>query len=294
MKKLILIALAFAGVNAFAGTTTIGIKPVFEDPKCYGATTGKISLVVEGGNSPYYYSWSSDPSYHGASLTRLAAGTYTVTVYDAQADSGVYTIELSQPAQIIPTTEQLAGSGGGSNGAIGLTVSGGTPDYYFQWSNNATTQNIYNLTAGVYTVTVTDAFGCSATATQGVGTQGPVHENHTSDLFITNHTVELPVPGGNQPMNSKMDQLSGTDNTEATDNSIAMFPNPASDYVNMNMETATNAEITFYNAAGQVVMQKKTEGNQNRIDISTLAKGNYVVAINSDNGTVTKTISVIK
>jgi Secretion system C-terminal sorting domain/SprB repeat len=296
MKKLILIALAFAGLNATAAVT-IGIKPVFEQPKCNGASTGKISLVLEGGTSPYYYHWSTDqPGHYGpATLNNLSAGTYTVTVYDAQGDSGTYTIHLGQPnpIQVYPSGQsQNVTVHGGNDGAIGILVDGGTPNYSFVWSNNATTQDIYNLSAGTYTVTVTDGFGCTTTSSQTVSQPNSIQQGHTPQLPVGLHIVHANEPS-NSNADTKMDKISSNDNA-ASDNNISVYPNPASNFVNLNMEAAANSQVTFYNAAGQVVLQKMTEGSQNRIDISNLAKGDYLVAINNENGTTTKTIAVVK
>lgn len=295
MKKLILIALAFAGLNASAGVT-LGVKPIFEEPKCYGGSNGKISVIVEGGISPYYYHWSTDaPGHYGtATLANLTSGTYEVTVYDNNGDSGTYTVNLGQPNALdIYTSGQNVTVHGGDNGAIGILVDGGTPNYDFLWSNNATTQDIYNLQAGTYTVTVTDGFGCTSTASQTISQPNSLQQGHLPELPGGMQEVKGLAPNtGNG--STKMDKLSGTDNVDATPNNVAMFPNPASDYVNLNMTDSKSAQVTFYNGAGQVVMQKMAEGNENRIDISSLAKGDYIVAISNENGTTTKTISVIK
>ncbi|MBL0051221.1 MAG: SprB repeat-containing protein [Bacteroidetes bacterium] len=57
---------------------------------------------------------------------------------------------------------------GNSNGAININVAGGTTPYTYSWSNGATTQNVTNLSPNTYTVTVTDANGCTATLSQAI------------------------------------------------------------------------------------------------------------------------------
>ncbi len=136
---------------------------------CNGNSTGSIDLTVTGGTSPYTYAWSNSATTQD--ISNLAAGTFTVTVTDANACTAVISTTITQPSALaLSSTQVNVLCNGNATGSIDLTVSGGTSPYTYAWSNSATTQDISNLTAGTYTVTVTDANACtktlSATITQ--------------------------------------------------------------------------------------------------------------------------------
>ncbi|MFM7727583.1 MAG: SprB repeat-containing protein, partial [Flavobacteriales bacterium] len=135
---------------------------------CNGATTGAINLSVSGGVSPYTYAWSNGATTED--ISGLAAGTYTVTVNDANGNTlgctATASVTITQPAAVVLTTTQTdVLCNGASSGAIDLSVSGGTSPYTYSWSNGATTQDISSLAAGTYTVTVTDANGLTSGGT---------------------------------------------------------------------------------------------------------------------------------
>ena len=136
---------------------------------CRGAATGAIDLTVTGGVSPYTYAWSNGASTQD--LSGIPAGNYVVTVTDAQGATATRINTVSQPATSLTLTHSQTNvtTPGGSNGTIDLTVTGGTPGYTYDWSNDGAEnpdndpQDLSGLTAGTYTVTVTDANGCTAT-----------------------------------------------------------------------------------------------------------------------------------
>ncbi|MBS1685753.1 MAG: M4 family metallopeptidase [Bacteroidetes bacterium] len=138
--------------------------------QCYGASTGAIALTPSGGTSAYSYNWGNGITTQNR--INVAAGTYTVTITDAHSCTTTVSATVSQPAAALATsaTTTSVSCNGGSNGAIALTPSGGTSGYSYNWGGGITTQNRSNLTAGTYTVTVTDAHSCtttrSATVTQ--------------------------------------------------------------------------------------------------------------------------------
>lgn len=130
---------------------------------CNGGTTGSATVAGGGGTAPYTYLWSNAATT--ASITGLAAGTYTVTVTDALGCNNSTSVTITQPTAIslggIPSISN-ASCGGGCDGAISnVVIIGGTGPYTYLWSNGATTANISNLCAGTYTGTVTDANGCT-------------------------------------------------------------------------------------------------------------------------------------
>ncbi|MFH7009641.1 gliding motility-associated C-terminal domain-containing protein, partial [Flavobacterium plurextorum] len=150
------------------------------DVKCFGQLTGAIDLTVTGGTGTYTYSWKKDNNAIAATtqdLTGIGAGTYEVTVTDANGCTAVKTITVGQPAaaiNIAETSRTDVKCFGQLTGAIDLTVTGGTGTYTYSWKkdNNAivaTSQDLTGIGAGTYEVTVTDANGCTAVKTFTVG-----------------------------------------------------------------------------------------------------------------------------
>jgi gliding motility-associated-like protein len=127
---------------------------------CHGDSSGYITALPNGGTAPYSYSWSNGQTTQVDTL--VPAGSYVVTVTDANGcvDSALFNV--AQPLAPITITANATAVGcfGANSGAIDLTVNGGTPGYTYLWSNNATSQDLQSLTAGLYSVLVTDQNGC--------------------------------------------------------------------------------------------------------------------------------------
>ena len=133
------------------------------DVACFGGNSGSASVVVAGGAPPYNYTWSTGNG------TDLSAGNYSVTVTDANSNTTSASFVINQPDDLVLTASITDASPGGSDGQIDLSVNGGTPSYNYSWSNNMTTQDISNLAANSYQVTVVDANDCSKTKSFIVG-----------------------------------------------------------------------------------------------------------------------------
>ena len=134
------------------------------DVSCFGGSDGSLDLTAFGGTVPYTYLWSNAATTED--LTGLPAGTYTVTITDANGCTATASTTINQPAAALTasTTQVDVLCYGDATGSVDLTVSGGTIAYSYLWSNAATTEDITSLTAGTYTVTVTDANGCTTKA----------------------------------------------------------------------------------------------------------------------------------
>ncbi|MCF8374098.1 MAG: T9SS type A sorting domain-containing protein [Bacteroidales bacterium] len=156
------------GVLAISQPAAILISGVVTDASCNGASDGSITLTVSGGTMPYAYSWGAYGS--SQNILGLSSGTYTVTLTDANGCSENATFSVGEPPIISATSVVTdVSAAGGSDGAIDLTVQGGTPPYYYFWSNGDTTEDISNLAAGTYSVTILDDDSCFLVINISVG-----------------------------------------------------------------------------------------------------------------------------
>lgn len=132
------------------------------------ANNGNAMASPSNGTAPYTYAWSNGGNTQV--ILGLAAGSYTVTVTDANGCTAVDSAIVNETGSTVNVTAMATTVDcfGGNNGAVGTSASGGTTPYSFAWSNGANTVTISNLTAGTYNVTVTDANGCSSTASATV------------------------------------------------------------------------------------------------------------------------------
>jgi len=128
---------------------------------CNGGSDGEIVTQATGGTPPYLYMWSNLSTQ--PSINNLPASAYSLTITDANGCTSITLINITQPLPFsIKDSIVHVLCNGGNNGAIFLTsVSGSNGGYSFAWTGGATTQNISNLTAGNYLLTVTDNRNCS-------------------------------------------------------------------------------------------------------------------------------------
>ncbi|MBN8702424.1 MAG: gliding motility-associated C-terminal domain-containing protein [Bacteroidetes bacterium] len=173
---------------------------------CFGGNTGSGSAAASGGTGPYTFVWSNSTS--GSTANSLLANTYTVTVTDANNCSDTETLVITQPAQALTTSAiqtQSVGCVGGSNGIATANAVGGTGGYTYLWSNNATTSAIATIAAGNYTVTISDANGCTQSSTVNIGQPSSVVtananiNNHVACLNGANGSVTAIGSGGSSP-----------------------------------------------------------------------------------------------
>ncbi|MBP0902413.1 beta strand repeat-containing protein [Mariniflexile gromovii] len=144
--------------------STVSGTTVVTNVSCNGGTNGTINLTPTGGTAPYTFNWGGGVTTEDR--TGLAAGSYSVTITDANGCTGTVSgITVTQPPALVSTGSQTNIScNGGSNGSATVNATGGTPGYTYSWSpSGGTAATATGLTAGTYTVVVTDANGCTAT-----------------------------------------------------------------------------------------------------------------------------------
>ena len=219
---------------------------------CFGSSTGSISVAASGGTPAYNYFWNNGQS--GPNLNNLPAGNYLLTLTDAAGCFDFFTIPVSQPNALAATwtTDSTGGSW-----SVTLNVTGGTPNYQIQWgasTGNQTGPTATGLTAGFYTVKITDANGCMLALEIFVGSVG-------------------------------------TEQPEAI-SSIQLFPNPTFGHATLKvqLERPLGVEVLIFNSLGQNVFSRKMMGQQTShvvpLELEELKAGFYFVKIRLENGEI--------
>lgn len=163
---------------------------------CYGAQSGELRCLVNGGKKPYNYLWSPNGSV-GNSISNLGVGDYSIIVTDNKGCTKAASTALQTQPEFFYTVDSIFGDTNGVatlDAGIFLSVYGGTPPYSYDWSNGFKGQDLKNVDTGFYSVVITDQFGCSI----------------YFEKFLSNNPL-------------------GTQQSEVKQNiSVALFPNPAS------------------------------------------------------------------
>ena len=225
---------------------------------CHGDSTGSIHIHASGGSQPYLYSINGGGYQTDSVFSHLPAGHYVITVKALGNDSFVVVENISQTATSVSMAGTVTNTPSGmSNGAISLTVSGGSQPYTYNWGGGITTQNRTALGVGAYTVTVTDSLGCTKTATYNI------------------------IPNGiNDP---GLDVIG-----------MSLYPNPTTGEVTLSMNSAYGlVTIDLYNSIGQLVQTKSVTANgklHTTLNLTQLPDGIYEVVVKENSAIARGTI----
>jgi SprB repeat len=154
-----------SGCSATATTTvnavgSLAITLTSTNAAC-GIANGTATATPTSGTAPFAYKWSTGATTQ--TIGTLAAGTYTVTVTDASGCTASGQKSITQTSSFDVTLDaRNVSCNGGTNGQISAMVMGGSAPYTYKWSNGSTIGVLANLGANTYSVTVTDASGCTA------------------------------------------------------------------------------------------------------------------------------------
>ncbi|HEY0656268.1 MAG TPA: hypothetical protein VGD65_24205, partial [Chryseosolibacter sp.] len=139
------------------------------DPSCFKACDGEISVSAQGGNGDFQFLWNTQPV--ASTVNGLCAGVHYFSVVDKLGCTGALTTNLNspEPLRIKSVNRKLPNCADGCDGAITLTPSGGNGDYAYQWSQGSITRTQENICPGSYEVTVRDGRGCTLSETFALG-----------------------------------------------------------------------------------------------------------------------------
>jgi len=173
-----------------------------------GYATGSVDATASGGTAPYTYTWTGPGGFTSSNedLSGLTIGNYTLIVSDANNCTDTVVAAINNPVDGLNIASIVTNVScyDGADGAIDLTISGGTPGYVTLWSNGLQLQDLSNLTDGSYTVTVTDNAGCVLSQTFTI-TEPEAPLAYVSNVVPvlcygdTTGAVTLTVTGGTTP-----------------------------------------------------------------------------------------------
>ncbi|MBU2018712.1 MAG: choice-of-anchor J domain-containing protein [Bacteroidetes bacterium] len=288
--------------------------------ECNGLSSGMVTVSVSGGVAPYDIVWSTGAIT--STISGLAAGVYVAYVTDDNGCTTSATATITEPAVLVSSVDSKSNIScfGLSDGEVIAAVTGGTPGYTYLWSTGAITQNITGVIAGVYTLDVTDANGC--TSNLSVTLTEPTAISTTISSTISNGsdgTATVTATGGTTPysylwtpsgqITATATGLAGgnysvtvTDNNGCTKTEsvyvgslgikeingngvVKLYPNPTSDLLNVSLSfnETEDVKVKLVSASGQIIDNYVFNGKSvNVLSTERLVPGIYFLEIKSE------------
>lgn len=237
----------------------LSITGVATDLDCNNSSNGAVDITVSGGTigSGYNFSWTDGSAFSAISedISGLESGIYTIVVTDDNGCSNTVDFLVNAPSAI-SVSEIITDEAFGNDGAIDLTVSGGTMPYTFVWSSGQTTEDIVGVTAGIYTVTITDDNGCSQNFTYTVGS-----------------SVDL----------SNISKLN-----------VHVYPNPSNGqfFVEIGDANISITSLIVRDGLGRTVHQTSPNSNRFNLTLQNIENGTYFMEMISGEQRIIKTIMI--
>ena len=221
--------------------TVIDLQLTLAGNPCAGGEK-TLTATVAGGAMPYTYTWSTGAT--GASTTVPAGftGLVSLTVTDNNTCNAQSAIVVAAALNVLALATKPS-SGSAADGNIDLLVSGGQAPITFLWSNGSATEDISGLISGIYTVTLTDAMGC------------------TKVLSVPLITV------GIQEINAGI--------------AVNILPNPVQELMTVQVQNPEGLDITLQlsDLSGRIVALQYGHGDTFFFDTTTITSGMYVLRV---------------
>jgi hypothetical protein len=286
----------------------------FTNPLCAGDCNGNAIANITGGTPQYFYSWANIIAI-GNTVSNLCAGELSLIVTDLNGCQGYDTVTLVEPAPLeITYTVTNATCSGVCDGIIATTVTGGTPNYNYLWSNGNSVPTYTNACAGNINLSVTDANNCRLDTSFLVTEPLPLSVSLGPDTASCD-VLELCAPSGfasyawSNGVNSSCITLQAVFNGDVAvtvtngsgctasdtinvnlpicpgirDAEMAaawiIYPNPAQQQLYIKSTDVAIDKIELIDLQGRTVLTKLMPAN-NELNISTLVPGMYYVRVN--------------
>ena len=256
-------------VGAYVVTSPdpITVSGVVTNVNCFGQATGSVMINVNGGNNPYSFQWKNSSNFvvsTSQNLTLATADTYTVTVTANTTTGCTYSrnFTITQPLEPLNSSSIVSNVDcfGNSTGDIDVTVWGGTPPYAYSWDSGQSSEDIANVPAGNYQLTITDARGCSRvvdeTITQPLQLSGVMSASDVQCFGESSGIVSVAASNGTIPY------------SYSWQNSTTLFAQNANSIVGV---PADNYQVTITDANGCKFVGTTTVNQPTQLAGSTVA-----------------------
>lgn len=216
----------------------------YEDISCNGQADGSASVNPSGGVGPYLVLWSTNDTTD--TISNLIAGSYSVTITDSTGCSVTEDFDVIEPAVLnaMISAQSDVTSPGGNDGSATIAVTGGTTPYTYSWSpSGGTSDTATGLTAGTYTVDITDASGCTTQETVVITEPIPLTITLVSQTDVScnggnDGELIIDVVGDHPPFTYSW--------TPAVGNSNTISNLPAGTYTVVVTDTLSSTETVTY------------------------------------------------
>jgi hypothetical protein len=299
------------------------------DVLCNSAQTGNLEISAANGVAPYAYQWLGTANT-STYVTSVGPGTYTCVVTDGLGctDTVVTVLAVSNLSATASASNPLCS--GTNTGSVTVVASGGTGPYAYDWAGSTASNTVLSgLGEGSYSVVVTDAYGCStsASATVNEPTAWSVSAAVTPAVFGTDGAIDLTVSGATGPYTYSWDNNATTQDLNNIDggtyvvtitdslgctfsdsivvnsivgldindlNAAQVFPNPSNG--NFFIVSPALSSVILYNSFGQKVTIELSTIGEGKYQVLTqeLANGSYILELQSEDAVVRKALQVIR
>lgn len=279
------------------------VTSFLKNPLCFGDSTGIIEVEAIGGKAPYTYVWE-DSGINQKRREKLNNGLYKVNVIDSRNCMNLVEIEIKEPDElqiILANIDEVRCFGSGS-GKIRTKVTGGTQPYDFIWQDGYTLQNRNNITAGLYSIAVSDKNGCEDMIENIKISEPPsikyelIQLTPASCLFKPDGKIELNISGGMPPyqyfsgekniISSVIDSLiPGSYALTVIDNNNCKLTTETFDIISLNTSFDSKIEVLEMNTCPnekKAALKGSTENNFFPLDFNWSNGRNKVVNNNED------------
>jgi hypothetical protein len=248
---------ALKAVVTYPTSNGLALYPSATPVSCPNGSNGTATVTPNDGQAPFSFLWDAAAlNQTTAAVTDLAVGYYCVEVTDALGEVDDVCVYVSGPAAFSFSVFRQPDNGS-CTGEAHVLFSGGTAPYTFLWNDpeEQNGQSVFQLCAGDYEVTVTDANGCSLVI--------PVTILGTASL------------------------------TQLDPSSINVYPNPTNQYLTLESPLLEELKIIrLWSTDGKAcaVNLKRTATDEIQVDLSNLNPGIYFMEVNTENGRIVKKI----